>query len=326
MSRDAASTSDGGRVDPQSRAIESLGGTWMRFWFAPADSRPLAAVRILTAALGLLLLWSYAGDLQAWFGPRGVLPADTVSQWRSRFGFSLFDGATTAAALTAAFGLTALAFGLLLLGIGTSVVAVASAVLWASLLHRGPMLAGPADDCLALLLWCVAIGQSGRHWSVDRLLADRSSRPEPAASFRSRIALSLLQVHAAAIAAAAVLAQLKGDAWWDGTAAWWLSARGGSALGGMTDLLARSEYLTNLLTHAITLCEAFIAIGIWFAPTQRIAARTALVAWPLIGLAAGEPLWGLAMAIFAVPLAELPACGNGSTEPVATGAGAPARA
>jgi hypothetical protein len=29
------------------------------------------------------------------------------------------------------------------------------------------------------------------------------------------------------------------------------------------------------------------------------------VAWPVIGLLAGEPLWGLAMAIFTVPLADL---------------------
>jgi hypothetical protein len=304
------------RVDDP-RPLDAIGDTWTRFWFSPADGRPLAAVRILSAALGLLLLWSFAADLQAWFGPRGVLPAEVVSQWRPRFGFSLFDAATTGAALAAGFWLTVLAFVLLLLGVGTPVVAVAAAVLWASLLHRGPMLAGPADDCLAVLLWCVAIGPSGRHWSVDRLVADRAGRPQPSPSVRARIALSLMQVHVAAIAAASVLAQLKGDAWWDGSAAWWLSARGGSALGGMTGPLARSEYLTSLLTHAIVACEVFVAIGIWFRSTRRLAARTALVAWPLIGLAAGEPLWGLAMAILAVPLADLPGCGNGSADAAA---------
>jgi hypothetical protein len=34
-------------------------------------------------------------------------------------------------------------------------------------------------------------------------------------------------------------------------------------------------------------------------------ARIALVAWPAIGWLAGEPLWGLAMAVFAVPLADV---------------------
>jgi hypothetical protein len=32
--------------------------------------------------------------------------------------------------------------------------------------------------------------------------------------------------------------------------------------------------------------------------------RAGLIAWPLIGVLAGEPLWGLALAIFAVPTCE----------------------
>jgi len=289
-----------------------MAATWMRFWFEPADAGPLAVVRILAASLGLLLWWSYCGDLQAWFGPKGVLPVEVVEQWRSRFGFSLYDGATTAASLWAVFGVTGLAFLLLLLGIGTPFVAVAAAVLWASLLHRGPMLAGPADDCLAVLLWCLALGPAGRHCSIDRWLADRTSRPPPQPTVRAHIALSLLQVHASAITAAALLAQNKGDVWWEGSAAWWMAARAGSRLVDLTGLLAGSEYLVNLVTHAITAFEIAFAIGIWFTASRRGVARVALVAWPLVGLLAGEPLWGLAMAIFAVPLADLPRPGRGT--------------
>jgi hypothetical protein len=32
-------------------------------------------------------------------------------------------------------------------------------------------------------------------------------------------------------------------------------------------------------------------------------ARVGLVGWPLVGLLAGEPFWGLAMALVALPLA-----------------------
>ena len=38
---------------------------------------------------------------------------------------------------------------------------------------------------------------------------------------------------------------------------------------------------------------------------ERLARRIALVAWPAIGWLTGEPLWGLAMAVFAVPLADV---------------------
>jgi hypothetical protein len=122
------------------------------------------------------------------------------------------------------FGALGLVFALLLIGLGTPVVAPLAAVLWASLLHRGPMLAGPADDCLSILLWCLAIGPAGEHLSVDRWLRNRAGRPALAPSLRASIAQGLLQVHASAIAAAAVLAQLKGDAWWNGLAAWYLAA------------------------------------------------------------------------------------------------------
>ena len=36
---------------------------------------------------------------------------------------------------------------------------------------------------------------------------------------------------------------------------------------------------------------------------RRLAARAGLVAWPLIGVLAGEPWWGTAMGLFTVPLA-----------------------
>jgi hypothetical protein len=122
-------------------------------------------------------------------------------------------------------------------------------------------------------------------------------------TWRASIAQGRLQVHATAIAVASLLAQLKGDAWWDGLAAWYLAAGPQSRLAGLLPALEQSEYLTNLLTHGITAFELLFVVGIWCAPTQRLAARIGLVAWPLLGMLAGEPWWGVAMALFAVPLA-----------------------
>jgi hypothetical protein len=283
-------------------AAPGIGGTWVRFWLTPTSSRPLAVVRIATALLGLLLLWSYAGDLQTWFGPKGILPVGTVSAWRSPYGLSLFDMAATPTAVWVLFAITAAVFGLLLVGLLTPIAAVAAAVLWASLLNRGPMLAGPADDCLAILLWCIAIGPAGEYFSVDRLLHERMGMAAPQPMWRARVALGLIKLHAAAITIGAVLSQLKGDAWWNGTAAWWLAARAGSRVVDLTGLFARSELLTNAITHAITGFEITFAIGIWFSATQQTVARIGLIAWPLIGILAGEPFWGLAMGVCALAI------------------------
>jgi hypothetical protein len=227
-----------------------------------------------------------------------MIPRDVAAEWRPRWGVSLYDAATTSASVTALFAATVVAFVCLMVGLGSRLAAVAAAVLWASLLHRGPMLAGPADDCLAVLLWCLAVGPSGGDLSLDRLLAARAGRELPATTPWASLALGLLRVHASAITLAAVLAQLKGDAWWNGTAAWWLASRAGAV--DLREVYLGSEYLMNLVSHAIVAFEILFAVGIWFAPTRQTVAAVGLVAWPLIGLLAGEPLWGAAMAIFAV--------------------------
>ena len=286
----------------------SVGDTWNRFWFEPVDALPLAFLRVLAGTMAIVLWASYALDLEAWFGPQGIVSAELIGQWRSPWGVSLFDAATTRASLWAVYAAGGAVLVLMTLGAGTAVTTVLGAVFFTSLLQRGPMLVGPADDVTAVLLWCVAIGRSGDALSVDRLLAarlgdGRASLP-PRPSFRTAIAMSLVKVHASVIAAAAVLAQLKGDVWWDGSAAWWLAAKSESRLVDLTGVLAQSEYVMNLLTHAITLFEIVFAIGLWCAPTQRIVALAGLVAWPLIGGLAGEPLWGLTMAI--VSLACVP--------------------
>ena len=296
-------SSDAARLPSRTGSIAAVGDAWNRFWFSPADSQPLALVRIGAAAIALAAWWSYAADLQAWFGPAGVLPAGTVREWRPPTGFSLFDWAVTPFALNALFVATGVVFALLLVGFATPVVAPLAAVLWASLLHRGPILAGPADDGLSILLWCLAIGPAGEHLSLDRWLGNRAGRPVPAPGWRASISEGLLQVHATAIAVGAVLAQLKGDVWWNGLAAWYLATGPRSGAAGLVPLLERSEYLTNLLTHGVTAFEILFAIGMWCGPTQKLVARVGLVGWPLVGLLAGEPLWGLAMALFALPLA-----------------------
>jgi len=273
----------------------AIGDTWTRFWFAPADPLPLAIVRILGASLAIVLWSSFAWDLEAWFGPEGIVSPQLLAQWRSPWAVSIFDAATTTGAVRAIHVAGLVALVALALGLCTPVVSILSAVLFASLLHRGPMLAGPADDVVAVVLWCLAIGRSGDALSLDRLIARRLGGPAATPAVRNRIALSLLQVHASAITAAAVLTQLKADVWWDGTAAWWLAVRD-SRIIDLTGLFRRSEYLMNLVTHAITLFEIVFAIGVWFGPLRRSLVPVALVAWPLVGLVAGEPFWGLAMA------------------------------
>jgi hypothetical protein len=291
---------------PSPTLVAAVAAAWDGFWFAAADARPLAVVRIGTAAIALVLWWSFAADAGAWLGPTGLLPPAVVRGWRSPAAVSLFDVATTPAAARILLGLVGATLVALLVGAGTVVVAPAAAVAWATLMNRVPMLAGPADDVVAVLLWCLAVGPCGDHVSFDRWWADRRPPGGPATpptSWRAGLSLGLLQAHASAIAAAAAVSQLKGDAWWNGLAAWYLASSPRSGLAGIAPALASWAYLGDLVTHTIILFELALAVGVWFAPARRPLARLAVVAWPLVGLLAGEPWWGAGLAVMAVPMA-----------------------
>ncbi|MFM8891255.1 MAG: hypothetical protein ACKOTB_06460, partial [Planctomycetia bacterium] len=146
-------------------------------------------------------------------------------------------------------------------------------------------------------------GDAQRACVSTSIVAAKWLWPAPGPTVRAAVARGLLLVHGSAIAAAAVLAQLKGDAWWDGLAAWYLAAGPQSRLPWLLPAFAASEYLTNLVTHAVTLGEVSFAVGLWWRPTRRIVARGGLLFWPLLGLLAGEPFWGVTMALFGVPSA-----------------------
>ena len=279
---------------------DSIGATWTEFWFTPAGPWPLALVRILGGLLAIGLWASYAWDLETWFGPFGMISPGLLDAWRSPYAGSLFDLTTSSAGLLIAYGLGGLALLAMTLGLATPVTTVLGAIAFASLLHRGPMLVGPADDVVAVILWCLAIGRPGDALSVDRLIGGWLGRPASRPSVRTGIALGLLRVHAAVIAGAAVIAQLKGDVWWNGTAAWWLAARAESPLVDLTGVFLQAEYLVNLVTHAIVLFEIVFAVGLWIPAMRRVVVRAGVVAWPLIGMVGGEPMWGLALAVLSV--------------------------
>ncbi|MBM3954020.1 MAG: hypothetical protein FJ309_05325 [Planctomycetes bacterium] len=280
-------------------AGSAIAAAWERCWFAPALPRPLAIVRILAGTVALALWWSWSADLNTWFGPDGLLPVEAVREWRSPWGVSILDLARSTVVVRGLYLAIGAALVCLTVGLATPLAAPLAAAGFASLLHRAPMLAGPADDCTAVLLWCLVVGRSGDDLSVDRQLAVARGSGPAQPGIRNRIALSLLLVHAAVIAGAALLAQLKADVWWGGSAAWLLSINAAVPVQFQT-AFGRSEYLTDAVTHGITLFEAVFAAGVCVPALRRLTGWIGIVGWPVVGLVVGEPWWGAAMAVFAV--------------------------
>jgi len=138
------------RVSASPTLADSIGVTWTEFWFTPARPWPLALVRIFGGLLALALWGSYAWDLEAWFGPFGMISPGLLAAWRSPYAGSLFDFTTSSAGLLIAYGLGGFVLLAMTIGLATPVTTVLGAIMFASLLHRGPMLVGPADDVVAV--------------------------------------------------------------------------------------------------------------------------------------------------------------------------------
>jgi hypothetical protein len=285
---------------------ERLGDGWNRFWFTPSDPITLSAIRVLTALVALGLYLTYWPDLQRLFGPDGLLSRDSMLELRGNVPvFSMFDHAQTASALAVMYWTGALALVLMLVGLFTRVTTVLALVAVLSLIHRGPVVARPVDDIVAMLMVYLCIGPCGAAFSVDaRLARQRGDRSQsmlhsaPRLSSAGTISLRLMQVHLTAIYAAMALAKLKGAPWWNGMAVWGLVARPDSRVVNLTALAAQSWiYVINLWTLAIVAFELCFALLIWNRTARPLLLALALPMWLATAVVSGMISFGLIMLV-----------------------------
>ena len=293
----------------------SIGSAWTRFWFTPSDPIVLSLIRVL---VGLLAVWWYLGyyaDLQAWFGPNGLLSHELTQQMRTdesgaqHFAFSILDYVDSASELWFVYGLGLAAIGLMTLGIFSRFSTIASLIFVLSFIHRGPLVTRPVDNILVMLMFYLCIGPSGANFSVDATLRRRRQaaalqagtlRPVSPLSSAATVATRLMQIHLCLIYAAMVVAQLQVEAWWQGTAVWWLMARPESRLINLTSLSNMGlgfEYLVNFCTHAVVLYEICFALLAWNTLARPILLVLGLFVWTGIALIGGAVTFAVAMLI-----------------------------
>lgn len=311
-----------------------FGNGWTRFWFTPRDPTTLGVIRILTAAVALALYLSYLPDLQRFFGPGGLLSRDAMLQLRDKVPvFSIFDYATSTTALWVLYWLGAAAIAAMLLGLFTRVTSILALVAVLSLIHRGPMLARPVDEIVAMLMFYLCLGPCGRRLSIDEWLhpvwsgspepaldrrpaeaaTNRAAVPTPppartvALSSAATISTRLIQIHLSAIYLAMVFAQLRGSigtcVWWDGSAVWDLMARPEYPLLNLSSwgFNDAGYYFLNLWTLSILAFEFCFAIFVWNRLARPLMLGLSLFMW--IGIALVTGMVSFAVIMFVAGLA-----------------------
>jgi hypothetical protein len=286
---------------------QRLGQAWNRFWFTPSDPFTLAVLRVLTAGVALALYLSYIPDLEQWFGPDGLLSENSMLRLRGTVPvFSIFDYATSNTSLWVFFWLGAAALSLFLIGLFTRVTAVLALVAVLSLIHRGPVLARPVDDIVAMMMFYLCLGPSGAALSIEAWWSRRKTidagqlAPAPPTSWSATVATRLMQIHVSVIYFLMAMAKLKSPVWWMGTAVWGLLAKPESRLiylPGLANPEPPAVYILNAWTLSIVIFELAFAFLIWNRLARPLLLGLALPIWIGISLLTGMTSWVLMMLV-----------------------------
>ena len=289
--------------DPAGAGTEPM-SAWDDFWFRPSSARPLCAFRIAVGLLAVGYLAFFITDLNDWFGRQGLLPADVVPSLRLEpYRWSFLHSIDNPMSLRLVHG-TALIIAIsFACGFLTRLSAVATLVIVLSYVNRAPMISGPFEVTLSMMIAYLCLGPCGRFWSVDSWWrARRQGGTSSEVSIAATISRRLTQVHGAMLYAMMGLTKLGGLAgstdydatWWRGEAVWWLIARSESRLINLT-WLHSYPLIINLWTHAIVVLEILFPVLIWHRRWAPWLIGLSCLIWPLTGLVTGWVSYSLAM-------------------------------
>jgi hypothetical protein len=162
-----------------------------------------------------------------------------------------------------------------------------------SYIHRGPMLAGPMEVVLAMLLVYLCLAPTGAAYAWD---VRRQAEP-PGRSVMANLSQRLIQLHLAGLYLMTGLNMLAGETWWSGDAVWWLLAHSESRLIDLT-FLGRSQggrYLLNLTTHLTAAFFLLFGLLCWSRLARPLLLLAGLCVWTFIGMVTGQLAYALLM-------------------------------
>ena len=271
---------------------EHIGTAWNHFWFQPSDVFDLCVLRVLVGSLALGWQMSYLLDLTTWFGGEGWLASDAMQRVVSGgssgvgfYDFSYLFWVSRPWLLWTVHFLGSLILLAFTVGCCTRWAAVASLVVLVSYVHRAPLLAGPAEPVLTMLVAYLCLAPVGQQVSWDRRRRG-ASWPLMRQSCWATVARRLIQVHLVMLYLVMGLTKLGGETWWYGEAIWWLAAQPDSQWFDPA-VLRSYAVLLNLWTHAVVISELLFVVLIWNRWLRPLVLVGSAVSWISVAVATG---------------------------------------
>ena len=293
---------------------QRAGRSWNRFWFAPTDPLLICFLRLGVGLLGLAYLLSFNTDLVRLFAGGGLMSIDTVEAIRGSSAgqgwiyFSFLDLAATPGALWACHVVGVLILVLFTIGAFTRLTSVLSLLVVLSYIHRQPVLTGPFEPVLSMLLLYLCLGPCGAYLSLDRWRAGRregagKKRSDVASCWTATLSLRLIQLHCVAFYLLMGLSKLSGEVWWEGAAVWILISQVRSRPVDLT-FLREQRFVLEAWTQVIVAFELVFPLLIWKTLLRPLLLLVALLMWISLALLTG--LSGFCLVMLVASAAFLP--------------------
>lgn len=233
------------------------------FFFKP---QPVYNVALMRIGMGFLLIFNWlmiVWDLEALYGPQGILSFETSRLYGNHLRFSLFDFlAPTYESVIAMAILNLVAVLAMTVGYRTRLSTIIAFLTVVSFHHRNGMILNSADSVLRIFLFLSIFTPSGEAFSIDRWLKLKKGEVTNEPAMRSPWALRLIQIQFCVIYIATVLFKIKGTQWVDGTAVY-VATRLDEFFRYPLPVL-NNMFLIKLATWSTLIIEFALGTLVWF--------------------------------------------------------------
>ncbi len=200
------------------RAVMAPGRAWDRFFFADVDARRLAALRIGTGLFAFLTLLGLAPLTDLHYSDAGWLPTTWALTRPFGQGFTLLHAFTSPLGVRFFLGISMAAALAMMLGFHARAASWATFLALVSFQQRNVLLNSGGDTVLRLLAFGVALGPSGRAWSLDSWRARFRGRAVLTPATTPVWPIRLIQLQIAVLYLFSGFGKLHGRTWHDGSA------------------------------------------------------------------------------------------------------------
>jgi hypothetical protein len=243
-------------------SIKVLKDLWNQFFFKEINPEIYGIFRIV---FGILILFNFIfelNNLNDFYGPNAIISLESVKGQFQYPHFNLFNllapTETSLYIITTIYGIGVIGF---LLGFFSNFSALLAFMGMMSFHHRNIWLLSSCDLLMRLLLLILIFAPIGEALSVDNII--RRIRGKISKEKVSYWSMRLIQIHIAVLYVSTVIAKIKGDTWFDGTALYYAS-RLEDMLRFPTPFILDNIWSIKILTWGTLILEFALGTFIWF--------------------------------------------------------------